>query len=247
VDLEIVVSGSLPRPEIELAPAAFNARQVAIGQAESITEINSVSDLDEAARALTLIKSLTRSVEDSRKAVKAPVLEVGKRIDAIAKDFSSPLEGHADRLSGIIGAYQEAQKRKAEREREEYAQAQAAALAELRIKQTAAAAAGDADAADQARAEAADKIAEAQLAMIKAEGPRLDNITTRGTWKFEVTDINALFEARPDLCLIEPNNAAIRAIIKATNGRKIPGLRTWQEATAIVRSAVSLTPAQYDY
>lgn len=244
--LEIVVSGPLQRPEIELAPAAFNARQVALDSATQITEINSVSDLDEAGRALTLVKSLTRSVEDSRKAVKAPVLEVGKRIDGIAKDFATPLEIEGDRLSKMIGAYQEMQKRKAEREREEAAKAQSDALKELSLKQTQAAMAGDVMAADAARAEAAEKIAEAQLAMINAEGPRLDNITTRGVWKFEVTDIHALFEARADLCLIEPNNAAIRAIVKATNGRPIPGLRVWQEATAIVRSA-SLAPSQYDY
>lgn len=247
MDLEIVVSGPLPRPEIELAPAAYNARQVALDAANAITKITSVIELDEAGCALTLIKSLTKSVEDSRKVVKAPVLDVGKRIDGVAKDFSSPLEIEGARLSKIIGAYQEMQKRKAEREMQEAAQAQADALAELRIKQTEAAMAGDAEAMDQARAVAADKIAEAQLSMINAQGARLDNITTRSSWKFEVTSINELFKACPDLCVIEPNNAAIRAIIKATEGRAIPGIRIWSEASAVVRKSNAISPTQYDY
>jgi hypothetical protein len=52
-------------------------------------------------------------------------------------------------------------------------------------------------------------------------------------YKFEITDINALFKARPDLCVIEPNGAAIRAQIP--HNQNIPGLRIWQEAKARVR------------
>lgn len=247
MDLEIIVSGSLPQPKIELAPAAFNARQVALGSAKAITEIASVSDLDLAAQALTLVKSLSRSVEDSRKVVKAPVLEVSKRIDGIAKDFNGPLEAEGLRLSQLIGVYQEATRRKAEKEKEEAARIQNEAMIEMQRKQRLAVEAGDEEAADAARAEAADKIAESQLALIAAQGPRLDNITTRGTWKFELTDIEALHAARPDLTNIEPNGAAIRAIIKATNGKPIPGLRIWSEASAIVRKTPLLNPAQYDY
>ena len=146
--LEIIVSGSLPRPEIELSPAAFNARTLALEASGRIKAIGTVADLDAAAAALTKIKSLTRTVEDSRKEVKAPVLEVGRRIDATAKDYLAPLEAEAKRLSVIVGAYQEAARRKAEKEREEAAKAQAAALAEMNAKQAEALAQGDEAAAD---------------------------------------------------------------------------------------------------
>ena len=245
--LEIIVSGQLPRPEIELSPAAFNARAQALLKSGNIKAITSVVDLDEAAAALTTIKSLTRCVDDSRKEVKAPVLEVGKRIDTVAKDYLAPLEAEAKRLSVIVGSYQEAARRKAEREREEAATAQAAALAEMQRKQAEAAAAGDAAAADAARAEAADKIAESQLAVIQAEGAKVDGIVTRSIWKFEVTDIGSLFAARPELVLLSPNNAAIRAVVKAENGKAIPGLRIWQEAGAIVRNAPAVKVDDYDY
>jgi hypothetical protein len=243
--LEIVVSGSLPCPQIELSPAAFNARTMALEASGRIKAIASVADLDAAAGALTKLKSLTRSVEDSRKEVKAPVLEVGKRIDATAKDYLAPLEVEAKRLSVIVGAFQEAARRKAEKDREEAARVQAEALAELNAKQAEALANGDEAAADAARAEAADKIAASQLAVIAAEGPKPEGIVTRTSWKFEVVDINALHAARPELCLIEPNNAAIRAVVKT--GAQIPGLRVWQEAGAIVRGTTQIKPEEYDY
>jgi hypothetical protein len=243
--LEIVVSGSLPSPQIELSVEAFNARTLALEASGRIKAIASVADLDSAAAALTKLKALTRSVEDSRKEVKAPVLEVGRRIDAVAKDYLTPLEAEAKRLSVIVGSYQEAQRRKAEKEREEAARAQADAIAEMNAKQAEAVANGDEEAADAARAEAADKIAASQLAAINAEGPRPEGITSRTSWKFEVVDIAELYAARPELCVVTPNNAAIRAVVKM--GAKIPGLRVWQEAAAIVRVAGPVKVEEYDY
>lgn len=245
--LEIIVSGPLPRPEIELSPAAFNARTEALLASGNVKAIASVADLDAAAAALTKIKSLTKAIEDSRKEVKAPVLEVGRRIDAAAKEYTEPLETEGKRLSILVGSYQEAARKKAEREREEAARAQAEALAKMQEQQAAAIAAGDEAAADAARAEAADAIAAAQLSVIKAEGPKLEGITTRSAWKCEVVDVQLLFAARPELCVITANNAALRAVIKASGGAPIPGVRIWQEAAAVVRSAAPVNVESYDY
>ena len=246
-DLEIVVSGDLPSPKIELLPSAFNAREVALAAASGVQEITSVTDLDNAARALTSIKALTKSIEDSRKQVKAPVLDVGRQIDAIAKDYLTPLEVEAKRLSVMVGSYQEAERRKAERIRQEEARKQQEAILAMQEKQREAIQSGNEEAADAARAEAADAIAESQLKVIAAEGAKAEGITTRTAWKHEVVDIGQLYAARPDLCIVEPNNAAIRAIIKATGGKSIPGLRIWSEAGAIVRSAPAVNVAQFDY
>ena len=245
--LEIIVSGPLPRPEIELSPAAFNARSEALMTSGNIKAIATVSDLDAAAGALTVIKSLTRSIEDSRKEVKAPVLEVGRRIDAVAKDYLGPLDTEAKRLSVMVGSYQEAAVRKAAKLREEEAKIQAAAVEEMLAKQNAAAAAGDEAAGDAAREEAANIIAASQIASTNAEGPKADGIVTRTAWKFEVSDIDALYAARPELCAISPNNAAIRAVLKGNNGKPIAGLRIWQEAGAIVRNAPAVKVEDFDY
>ena len=73
------------------------------------------------------------------------------------------------------------------------------------------------------------RVAVAAIAAIKPEG-----VALRQLWKFEVVDIRALFKARPDLCVIEPNNASIRAQIPYN--QSLPGLRIWQEAKASVRN-----------
>ena len=245
--LEIIVSGPLPRPEIELSPAAFNARSEALMTSGNIKAIATVSDLDAAAGALTVIKSLTRSIEDSRKEVKSPVLEVGRRIDAVAKDYLGPLDTEASRLSIMVGSYQEAGRRKADKERAEQAAIQAAALDEMQAKQQVALASGDEAAADAARTEAADIIAASQIAATNAEGPKADGVVTRTAWKFEVSDIDAIYAARPELCTIAPNNAAIRAVLKGNNGKPIAGLRIWQEAGAIVRNAPAVKVEDFDY
>lgn len=246
-DLQIVVEGSLPHPSITICHEAENAKRQALEGAATVTAIEGVTDLDRAATALTSLKSLIKAVEDSRKEVKAPVLDVGRQIDGVAKAYCEELEAEARRLSIMVGSYQEAARRKAERERQEAARAQAEAMAEMQRKQAEAMAAGDEAAADAARAEAADKIAAAQIAVANAEGPKPEGIVTRTSWKFEVVDMNALFRARPELCLLEPNNAAIRAVIKASNGAAIPGLRLWQEAGAIVRGAAAPRLENFDY
>jgi hypothetical protein len=63
--LEIVVSGSLPSPQIELSVAAFNARTLALEASGRIKAIASVADLDSAAAALTS-SSVTPSGSVSR-------------------------------------------------------------------------------------------------------------------------------------------------------------------------------------
>lgn len=244
---QITVTGNLPAPQIAIVPAALEARRVALAAAADCKEVADVMSLEAAAAALTTLKGLSRSVEDSRKDVKAPVLEVGRTIDAVAKDYLAPLDAEAKRLSAMVGSYQEAQRRKAEKERQEAARVQAEAVAEMQRKQAAAAAAGDEEAADKARAEAAEKIADAQINLANAEGPKPEGIVTKTAWKFEVTDIEALFKARPELVVLEPNNAAIRAVVKASNGKAIPGLRIWQEAGAIVRGAAAAKIEDFDY
>lgn len=246
-DLQISVSGSLPQPQIEMVPAAFEARRVALEAAGKIKAIASVADLDAAAAALKITKALLKSVEDSRKEVKAPVLEVGKRIDSVAREYLASLEKEASRLSTLVGSYQEAKRMEAERIREEEARKQREALEEMQRKQSVAMASGDTEAADAARADAALAIATSQLAVEAAEGAKADGITTRSGWKFEVTNIQELFAAHPGLCVIEPNNAAIRAFLKSNNGNPVPGLRIWREAAAVVRAAAPVNLNQYDY
>jgi hypothetical protein len=255
--LQLTVAGPIEAPDIELTPASFEARRMALALAEGVTEINSPEDAKLAAETYSTVKNLLRELESCRKAVKDPILAAGRKVDFIAKEFGKDLEAHGKRLSLLVGDYQDRERQKAEEARREAYRKEEAIKAELAAKERAriieegkGRTGTMLEDIEQLREEAIDKIAEAREEASQAADLQA-GISVRKNWKFEVESMEALFEARPDLCVIEPNNAAIRAIIKASNGKAIPGLRIWSETPAIVRasapSALPVSPAAYDY
>jgi len=84
-----------------------------------------VTDADTQAEVTNVLRDIARllkETEDGRKLVKAPVLDLGKRIDAAAAEFVQTLEPHKTRLNGMLVAYETEQRRiaaEAERKRQE--------------------------------------------------------------------------------------------------------------------------------
>lgn len=231
----LTVSG-LQHAQLDLAPGATERRDQALAHAAMVTTIGDAFEADLAAGTLKEVTDLCREVEAARTAIKAPVLELGRKIDGIAKDFSSKLEAEKSRIGRVLGEFQAAERAKAEEARRA-AEAEARRKAEEAAKAARAAemATNQAE-ADRAQQEAAKKEAEAQAAALAAAEARPvvpEGTTTRRNWKYEVTDLAALFKARPDLCVIEPNAAAIRAQIP--HNQNIPGLRIWTEAKTTTR------------
>ena len=77
---------------------------------------------------------------------------------------------------------------------------------------------------------------QAQRAVIVAplpEATRAKGAVGRTVLKYEVTDIHALYQARPDLCRIEAKASAIAAVCAV--GMNIPGLKLWEEQTTNFR------------
>lgn len=231
----LTVTG-LQHAKLDLAPGATERRDQALSHAAMVATVGDAFEADLAAGTLREVTDLCREVETARATIKAPVLELGRKIDAIAKDFLAMLETEKTRIGRVLGEFQAAERAKAE-------EARRAAEAEARRKADEAARAARAaeQATDQAEAAAAARLAaqkeaEALAATIAAAEARPvvpEGTTTRKNWKYDITDIAALFKARPDLCLIEPNAAAIRAQIP--HNQNIPGLRIWQEAKTTTR------------
>lgn len=87
-----------------------------------------VTDADtqaEVTNAVRDIRRLLKEVEDGRKTVKAPVLDIGRKIDAAAAEFIAPLEAEAIRLTKLLTVYEVEQQRIA-REAEQKRQAELA-------------------------------------------------------------------------------------------------------------------------
>lgn len=226
----------LQQAHIALAPDAFERREDILATTREVKTVTDAMDAEMAADALRLVTGIVKEVEDARTTIKAPVLELGKKIDATAKDFAVELAAEKTRLGRILGDYQAAERAKADKLRREAQdeadrlarEAQKAALAADRATNS-----GDADRTQQVAAAAETKAIEARVAVATIAPTAPAGVAVRQNWKYEVTDIKALFKARPDLCVIEPNAEAIRAQIP--HNQDIPGLRIWQEAKASIR------------
>lgn len=89
-----------------VAQSAAELKENALAAGALIARVNSPEEQAEAVEAQRAIKALIKQVEDSRVAIKAPVLELGKKIDATAKAYVEDLAKEDQRLSALCGDYQ---------------------------------------------------------------------------------------------------------------------------------------------
>ncbi len=158
---EIITLAGIDSAQLATTDAARLKRDGLIALARGVTGVRDPDAAKSAATALCEVKAFARFVEDARAEVKAPVLELGKRIDAIARELTIDLSTEERRLSRVIGAYQAEQKRIAD-------EARLKAMAEeQRIWE-------DAQAVERAKAEEAKKLADAAAAKAKAEFDELE-------------------------------------------------------------------------
>lgn len=107
----IAVAG-LESARVEIQADAYARRAEVIEAAKFCP--SAVTDADtqtEVTNAVRDIKRLLKEVEDGRKAVKAPVLDIGRKIDAAAAEFTATLEAEANRLTGLLTTYETQQRR----------------------------------------------------------------------------------------------------------------------------------------
>jgi hypothetical protein len=110
---------------ITLAADAEKQRAELVKEAETITEISESFTMECATDVMRKLKGCLSSVESSRSEVKAPILDWGRKIDSMARDFLSPVNAQVARLTGLMNRYAAEQKRIAD-------EAEAKRQAELR-------------------------------------------------------------------------------------------------------------------
>lgn len=212
----------LQHAQIELAQGSYEWRADVLATTRSVTAVADAMDAEICADALRLVSEIVKEVEASRVEIGKPVLEVTRKINSLAKEFTADLAEEKTRLERILGTYQAEERRKADQLRK------AAQIEAQRLHTLAQEASTEAESIAADAVATAAYVAAAEIQPMKPEG-----VAVRQTWKYEVTDIAALFKARPDLCTIEPAAAIIRAVIP--HNQSIPGLRIWQEAKASIR------------
>lgn len=225
-------------------------RNEALAGSGVIGKVNSPETQAAAVEAQRGLATFTKLVERSRKAVKEPVLELCRAIDAKAEALASEVKAEEVRVAKLIGNYQadlyEAQKladrakqaeldriqrEKDEATRKAAAEAQTAiAAANNQAEKDAAMARAQAEAARQA------ELARQQEEAIKKapEPVRSDGQVVRRDWDFEVTDIWTLARAHPGCVDIKPRKAEIKELLRM--GVKVVGIRAWDATKSTVRT-----------
>lgn len=116
---------------LAITPDAEKIKAQILAQSARITAVASPADVETARAGLKEMAGFRIALEKSRKAVKEPVLELGKAIDDKAKEFGGDVAAEEKRIEGLITAYAAEQERK-RREAEEHARR--AAEEEARLK-----------------------------------------------------------------------------------------------------------------
>lgn len=243
-------TSSLVVPPIDAKAITLGAEfsllsEQALAKASSITTVDDAESQELATQAASTIQGLLARLEKDRNAVKAPVLALGRQIDAIAKQGAAPLQAERDRLKEALRVHYLAEQEKARKAAEvqrRFAEARQKRLdEEARLAADAAQQAATQEEAEQATAKVEEITAKAEEAaqkvetIIPAAPAKAEKMTVRKVWRHEVKDLNALYAARPGLCRVEPNTNAINAEIRA-GMRECPGLLIWEDVDVTARS-----------
>lgn len=99
--------------QLSLAAAAERQRAVVLQNAKLIWEVKDPAQQQEAVHAQSDLDGLLRDIEKSREATKAPLLEMGRTLDAQAREFCAPLKKESLRVAGLITDFQQLEQAKA--------------------------------------------------------------------------------------------------------------------------------------
>ena len=251
----IITLSGIPEVTITLSAEAHLLKTSALAAARKIDVVDDAETQELAAAALSNIAGLLKKLESTRTEVKSPVLDLGRQIDALAKDFAAQLNIEKLRLNDAIQDHFRREKAKADMERRmleaiaakkrQQAEEEARKLDEEQRKlETAALNAKNEEQAREldAQAKAAAEKAEAQKeaaasisAPVIAAPAKAEKMVARTVWKHAITDIHALYAAHPSFVSLEPKTNLINAAIRG-GLHEISGLKIWEETDVTVRA-----------
>ncbi len=238
MDSDIINLTNISDAQISIPQNVFDKKFELLGYSSTITAVRSFEEQESATQALNSISKLLKDVEAARKAVKSPVLELGRKIDELAKNFSGELESEKNRISRLIGSYVAEQERQrlaeerrlreeAERKRREEEEAERKAQEEVKAK-------GEEPSPSPPQVQTVSVSVNPILQRRKVAGQRIIKVR-----KFEITDVALLLKSHPEL--FSPNEAKIREFIRdielepgeVDNGETVAGLKLWDETKAV--------------
>ncbi len=192
----------------EITPDAYQLRKEALDGARPVARVENAEQQLIAVNALRRLKEIRTGMEASRKAVKAPVLDLGRKIDAIASDFLEDCHKQEGRIQGLINHYQrkQAELRAAE---ELKLQQEVRTAAQLRQEAIQCRAAGEHAKAEALENQALDMELSADTALV----PEIDKpkgLAVRQRINFQVTDPIVFCQAYPKLWKASDDNETLK-------------------------------------
>ncbi len=133
---EIIVADKATLPAFAISPAALQMRDAALEGSALIARVENAGQNDVAVKAQISLKQIAATFEKARKALKEPIIEAGRKLDAAVASALIDVEKEMGRISALTSSFQiaeqhrireeqEAQRRELERiEREKQAEIQ---------------------------------------------------------------------------------------------------------------------------
>lgn len=116
-EAQLIEVQALPALPPSATEAARKLRDDLLAKARKGVAITTPEAAVKAAAFLKELTAFTRTIEDTRKVVKAPVLELSKKIDATASELVDPIEAEAKRIGNMLAQFQADQKKREEESR----------------------------------------------------------------------------------------------------------------------------------
>jgi hypothetical protein len=225
-DLAIILRDDA-RMLVKFSEEAQKLKDAALSAGALVGKVTNASEQNEAVSAQMELQRVLSTAEKARKAVKAPVLEYGKRIDAAAEAFCLELKEEMVRLSRLVGDFQQLELAKARAAE----QARNAELLNLEREKAAELAKATSHESANAIQEHYNRMAETLPVRepTRAEGQRITQ-----DWEITVTDIHLLYRMHSQCVELKPRLSEIKNLLKS--GFEVKGV----VAKPIVKAGVRI-------
>lgn len=211
---------------------ARHEREQAVALATQAGQLTIVDDATYEAAGIVVrdVKAHAKKVDEQKRAILDPLNESIKQVRDLFRPVEEQLNLAENTAKRAMATYSE-EKEKAAREAAAKARDEARREAERLATEAAEAEAKGDIAQARAKLNEAEDAEVAGFAVQVPAAPKVDGVSYRETWKFEVEDIRKL---PADYLMV--NEKAIGGVVRAMKGNtRIPGVRVWAERTAVVR------------
>lgn len=217
-------------------PIEIRLKATALELCEAASDIMIFSrpDLSHATDIVKTIKTRIKEIEDERTKIVKPFNDGVKAINARFKGMTSPLEDAEASVKAKMLTFQKAEEKRANEEAARIAkqQAELAEKARLEAESISKENGNDDDTRSMPTPVELAIAVSAPLHRPTTYGQTGAVSTVKKVWAFEVTDIKALANARPDLVSVD--TVKVNQLIRGVGG-EIPGLRIFENEIIQVR------------